>query len=83
MKYTVLWKPSAEQRLAQIWLAAVDRRAITAASHRVDRQLANDPDQKGEPRPKGRRMLLEHPLGVVFKVEPDDRTVYVLTVWHV
>ncbi len=32
MKFTVLWKPSAEQELAQIWESANDRRDITMAS---------------------------------------------------
>jgi hypothetical protein len=82
MKYTVIWVPDAEQELAAIWIAAADRDAVTAAAHQVDQDLRRDPDTQGESRPEGRRIVLEHPLGVLFTIQPQDRIVYVLTVWH-
>ena len=82
MRYTVIWVPDAEQELAAIWMAAGDRDAVTAAAHRIDQILRRYPDQKGESRPEGRRILLEPPLGVLFIVQPLDRIVYVLNVWQ-
>jgi hypothetical protein len=32
MNYTVVWKPTAERRLTQIWNDAVDRPAVTDAA---------------------------------------------------
>ena len=40
MKFTVIWKPSAEQELAQLWEDADDRRDITMRCRRVRTRLA-------------------------------------------
>lgn len=50
MKYTVLWKPAAEEELTRIWLAAVDRAEATAAANRMERLLQRNPDTLGESR---------------------------------
>lgn len=36
MKYTVIWLPSAEQELAEVWLRAADRDRITEAAERLE-----------------------------------------------
>jgi hypothetical protein len=81
MKYTVLWVPGAEQRLADLWMNASDRSAITKASHSIDQQLKTDPLNHGESRPGGRRILFESPLGVLYRVEEQDMIVRVYHVW--
>jgi hypothetical protein len=81
MKYTVLWVPGAEQRLAELWMDATDRDAITKASHAIDQQLKTDPLNQGESRPRGRRVLFESPLGVLYRVEEQDMIVRVYHVW--
>ena len=35
MKFTVLWMPVAEQRLAHLWITAVDRNAVARAADTV------------------------------------------------
>jgi plasmid stabilization system protein ParE len=82
MRYTVVWKPEAQRRLANLWLNAADRRAVTAAADAIDKKLLTDPGTQGESRPGGRRILMESPLGVLFKVSEQDRIVTVLTVWR-
>jgi plasmid stabilization system protein ParE len=82
MTYTVTWVPSAEQRLADIWLHAPDRDRVTRAAHDIDQRLRRDPENDGESRSNGRRILISIPLGVIFRVFPEDRLVEVLTVWH-
>jgi plasmid stabilization system protein ParE len=82
MRYTVLWKPAAEQELASIWMNASDRDNITAAANRIDRLLHSDAESRGESRSAGMRVLVVPPLGVLFTVEPDDRVVSVGTVWR-
>ena len=82
MKFTVVWLPAAESQLAQIWLSARDRLGISEATERIDSLLRTNPEQQGESRADDRRVLLETPLGVVFRVLPDDLRVQVLRIWR-
>ena len=80
MKYTVLWKPSVKQRLAEIWINAQDRNAVSAAANAIDSLLKVNPSVQGESRSDGSRILILPPLAVVFEANEDDRLVYVLSV---
>ncbi len=81
MTFTVLWTPSAEQHLADVWLNAVDRDAITAASVWVDHLLARDPEARGHWLFDTVRALAVPPLGVEFEVDVQNLTVWVLSAW--
>jgi hypothetical protein len=81
MRFTVTWHPSAERELAEIWIAATDRQAITQAAHVIDQLLASDPLAQGEEF-YGDRILVVLPLAVTFAVNEQDRTVQILQVWH-
>ncbi len=83
MKYTVTWKPSVKGRLADIWMTAPDRSAVTAAANSIDRLLRVDPLGRGESRSDTARILIVLPLAVVYEVDQDDRLVQVLSVRHV
>jgi hypothetical protein len=61
---------------------ASDRNAVTQAANEIDRRLQTNPDQEGESRSDGRRLLLVNPLAVLFEVVPDDRIVSVIAVWQ-
>lgn len=82
MKYDVVWRPSAEQGLAQIWLLASDRNRVTTATYRIDQALSR------HPRSFGRRLYGttysggSAPLAVVYEIIEDDLRVNVLTVWR-
>ncbi len=82
MIWTVVWLESAERELSTIWLDAEDRSLVAAAANAIDRALGRQPEQQGESREGGRRILLRPPLGVTFEVNPDDRLVRVLEVWR-
>ncbi len=82
MNFQVFWVSEAEEELAAIWLDASDRNAITVAAHVIDSALRVNPEEAGESRNEGRRILLEPPLGVMFIVSPQYRMVSVLTVWQ-
>lgn len=84
MKYTVVWGQRAEILLADLWTRAeeIDRPAVTAAANKIDQSLQYNAHDVGESRPSGRRILLNSPLGVVFKVYSEDRLVRVLKVWR-
>ena len=82
MSYSVTWLPAAEQELADLWLNASDRGAVTRAAHLIDQRLQTDPENEGESRPNGRRILFVPPLAVIFRVQPAGQEVLVLTVWR-
>jgi hypothetical protein len=83
MRYRVDWLQTALDQLTEIWMQAdaLLRKAITQATHQIDRQLERDPLAQSESRPDGRRILHSPPLGVLFRIELDGRTVSVLRVW--
>lgn len=82
MKYATTWTPEAENGLAEAWLHAPDRDAITAASHRLDRALSILPLTLGIPRKSSvNRIAVDLPLGIEFEIIEDDKKVRVLRVW--
>ncbi|MCG8584709.1 MAG: hypothetical protein MI757_08370 [Pirellulales bacterium] len=81
MKFTVIWLKPAEARLAELWLAADDRDAITAAAREIDRFLKDHPHAVGVSRFEETRILIVAPLCAVYRVYEDDRIVHVATVW--
>ena len=82
MNYAVLWVPAAEQELATIWMTAPDRNAVTVAAHAIDVRLRTAPEEQGESRTRGQRILVESPLCVRFLVQLQSQTVFVLAVWR-
>jgi len=82
MNHTVIWLASAEQELAALWVDAVNREAITRATHQIDELLGKNPERAGESRFEDSRILLAKPLGVTFEVSEPDRLVRVHHVWR-
>ena len=81
MNYTVLCKPEAERQLAAIWNQFKNRNLVTTSAHAIDKTLATNSEDAGESREEDFRVLLETPLGVIFKVSEADRMVVVVAVW--
>lgn len=81
MRYTVSWHPLALDELARIWTRVPDRRAVTEAADRIDQELSNDPEKKGQEF-NGERLCVAPPLAVTFTIYSDDRIVQVLQVRH-
>jgi len=82
MSYTVVWRPKAEERLADLWTSATDRNAITAAADAIDAALQLNPLTQGESRAGKTRILIIPPLAVYYQVDPSHRTVSVVRVWR-
>jgi hypothetical protein len=82
MRFTVIWRPSAEQKLATIWTAADDRQAITNAADAIDALLSTGPLEVGESRVANTRILTVSPLSVYYDVDVSDRLVAVWAVWR-
>ena len=64
MKYTVLWLPSAERQLMELWNQGPDRSEISEAANRIDATLSRDSETQGESREEGRRILICLPLAI-------------------
>jgi hypothetical protein len=80
MNYRVSWKRVARDQLADLWVAATDRNAVTRAANTLDSMLARDPLNYGESRSGSRRIVVEPPVVAVFKIDPALRKVTVLSV---
>ena len=81
MNYDVVWDVQAFRKLEQIWDQADDLGPAVDAFDEIERRLADDPEHQGESRPRGRRVLIIAPLGVLFRAQPRLKEVYVLDVW--
>ncbi len=81
MRYTVVWRPIAESRLAELWIESPDRQAIADAADYLDAMLRRDPHSIGESRAANTRVAFQGPLGLLYEIHDDDRTVAVLNVW--
>ena len=82
MKWTVLYSPFAEARLARLWLNAIDRQAVSRAADLIDTALQQNPQGVGESRGTHRRIYHERPLGVVYSVIEAETRVLVLDIWQ-
>ena len=80
MRFTVIWSQDALDQLADLWTAAADRNAVTAAQHQVDQLLLIDPHTRGVPF-FGDRLLFVAPLRVAFSVNWMDMIAEVFDVW--
>ena len=83
MTYTVVWRPRQKQRLAELWMAAPDRPAITAAADEIDRRLRIAPLDEGESREGAFRVIFIDPLAVKYRVFEDDFVVAIVRVWRI
>ncbi len=79
MIYTVTWQPRADDQLMEIWLRSADRAGVTAAAHRIEQELRQDADTKGQPVAK-LRAYVDDPLAVIYAVSPDDCIVSIVWV---
>ena len=79
-RHTVIWVPSAEAELGEIWLAATDQMDIANASNFIDRLLRDQAGNAGDQVAEGLRGLDCSPLRVLFEVLRDDLIVRILTV---
>ncbi len=80
IRFTVTWLEGAQNHLAQIWVDAPDRQAVTEAANEIDLKLATDATSKGIPLSEGLRSLYIPPLHVLFTVSELDRLVVVVSV---
>ncbi len=80
--YHVEWRDVAVSDLTDGWLNADSalRAEITAAVQEIDRRLLRDPDQAGESRKPGTRVLILNPLTVTLHVNSRTQSVLISSV---
>ncbi|OYV84609.1 MAG: hypothetical protein B7Z73_15120 [Planctomycetia bacterium 21-64-5] len=82
MKFTVAWRPGAEQELARLWTGATDHVDIAAAADTIDAALAREPLAFGESRRGATRLALVAPLAAPYDVDEPNRLVTVWDLWR-
>jgi plasmid stabilization system protein ParE len=83
MRYSVIWTPAALAALAEIWTNTNRQNSVTAASARIDEQLATSPFEVGESRVGMIRVFIQFLLGVLYEVDEPGRRVEVTAVWSI
>jgi plasmid stabilization system protein ParE len=78
--YSVDWLPDAQQELADIWLLAADRLAVTRAQAEIDRLLASNPLGSGAHLSEGLYKVFVAPLLAFYEVQHGERLVEVSNV---
>ena len=68
-RYVVVWTQNALEELAEIWTEADDLPAITSAAHAVDRELSEQPADKGTTLSEGLRALVIPPIRILFSAD--------------
>jgi hypothetical protein len=82
VKYHVAWWDAAFEQMDAVIRANPARKdELAAALRHLAATLANDPDSKGESRAGPDRVEFFGPLTVTFRPVPDDRIVYITSVW--
>ncbi len=81
--FKVRWSRVTRDQLAEAWLQATDRNAVTVAASQIEYRLARNPQDQGESRTRGRRILIISPLAVIFRVDEQKREVHVLRIWAI
>ena len=81
MDYEIVWDVAAYRSLEEIWSKKTPIGPAVDAFDEIERRLSESPDEEGESRSHGRRILIVAPLGVIFRVQQRLREVHILDVW--
>jgi hypothetical protein len=79
-RYTVVWVQSATDDLAEFWLRAAEKQAITDSADLADKFLAFDPAAKSDFLSEDLRGVTVGLLRQYFKIHEEDRKVEILYV---
>lgn len=76
--YTVKWRKSALDELADVWLRADDRQSVTRAVQEIESRLEESPTEWGMALSEGLRSFGLPPLQVLFYVVEERKIVRVV-----
>ena len=72
MNFRVIWQEIAQNQLVELLAHGHDLAALTRSLYRVDALLEYDALNIGESRPPDRRVLIDPPLVVYYRVVADE-----------
>jgi mRNA-degrading endonuclease RelE of RelBE toxin-antitoxin system len=78
--FTVISSDEAEAELARLWLNAKDRKAVTAAQHQIDRELASDPHRAGTELSEGLWQIRVPPVKAFYEIDDQARIVRITNI---
>lgn len=81
MSYDLVWDVEAFRKLERIWYETTPLEPVASAFDELERRLILSPDEEGESRVRGRRILIVPPLGAIYRVQERMKEVHVLDVW--
>ena len=81
-RYKVVWRKRALNDLAEIWLEANDRQAVTDAVRIAENKLAERPSGWGAEMSEGLFRIVAGPVRVLFTIEEKTRRVRIARVWR-
>lgn len=79
MKFTVVLLPSVEDKQIELWLNAMNRKAVSDAANWIERQLKNDPLTKVTA-VDDFYFIRRDPLVALCKISIDDRLVTIVDI---
>jgi hypothetical protein len=70
MTFQVRWDQTALDELATVWMRADSalRRRITEVVHAIEKKLQTHPQEIGESREEGERIVIALPLGLICEI---------------
>ena len=81
MTYSIRWSRRATNELADVWLNnPADRDQIVQATATADHVLAENPEDEGESRDEGKRVMFLSPLVIYYSVDSARQIVRVLEI---
>ena len=80
--HAVRWLPYAADRAVLLAVEASNPEAVVDAMLELDRMLSADPEGNSESREGPERVAFALPLGVMFEIRAEDRTVLIGDVWR-
>jgi hypothetical protein len=79
--YSVEWLPEVLDDLADIWMRAADRHAVTVAQATIDRLLAQSPETMGHLLAEDLWRINVPPLWVTYTIDDVAHRIQVDSVW--
>ena len=81
MTFAIFWKPIAEEHLADIWLVAPDRNAVTRDAHDLELVMEVFASAVGEISFDTVRVYTYGSLTVEYEVYESEKQVLIMDVW--
>jgi hypothetical protein len=80
--FGLTWTPNSDDQLANIWIVAPDRPAVTAAAYQIERRLCADPVNAGYELAEGLYRIDVAPLAALYQINEALKEVEIESVFR-